>query len=350
MSILHADNFSIYGTTKAFMLNGVYANIPTDGFLATDPDGVSPGYVLHFEYNSNLRYVLQSLTSTIGIAERVWLNQLPTAPTNTQVTPMILYDGSNTPLVSVNIDNTGRIVVWAGLPGIGANLGSTVNPVVTANGWYHIEAKFVQASGSSAIEVRVEGLPVLVLTGKTLANTNQFASVGVLNQNGPSTVFWYVKDYIVWDTNGTYNVDFLGTCLVTNLSTTSDNVLNWTPSAGTTGWDILDNIPPDDSKYISASTAKIGTPYVGNLSDLPADVTSVKALITYVRAAKTDGGDGSLQNGIVTGPGTVVNGANRPITIAQTYWRDVFEVNPDTSAPWLPAAVNASKVRINRTV
>ncbi len=350
MSILHADNFSIYGNNKAFMLNGVYAQVPTDGSLTADPDGISSGFVLHFEYNSNLRFVLPSLVTTIGMASRVWMSSLPNAPTNTQVTPHIVYDGSNNPVVSINIDNTGRIVCWAGLPGVGANLGSTTNPVVTANGWYHIETKFVQASASSTIEVRVEGLVVLTLTGKTLANANQFASVGILNQNGPQTVFWYAKDFIVWDTSGTYNVDFLGTCLVTNLSTVSDNTLNWAPSTGTTGWDILDNIPPDDAKYISASTSNIDTPYVGNLSDLPSDVTSVKALITYVRAAKTDGGDGSLQNGIVTGPGTVVSGANRPITIAQTYWRDVFETNPDTSAPWLPAAVNAAKVRINRTV
>ncbi len=70
--------------------------------------------------------------------------------------------------------------------------------------------------------------------------------------------------------------------------------------------------------------------------------------MTVVRAGKFDGGDGTLQNGLISAA-TPVNGSDRPITVSQTYWRDIFEEDPATVAPWLPAAVNLVQMQINRT-
>jgi hypothetical protein len=70
--------------------------------------------------------------------------------------------------------------------------------------------------------------------------------------------------------------------------------------------------------------------------------------MTIVRAAKTDGGDGSLQVSVVSS-GTAGDGTNRPITVAQTYWTDVHDLDPHTSAAWTPTTVNAAQLKINRT-
>jgi hypothetical protein len=88
------------------------------------------------------------------------------------------------------------------------------------------------------------------------------------------------------------------------------------------------------------------------MTSLTGDITSIKCVMTMVRAAKTDGGDGSLQNGLISHPsaGPVTGlGQDRPITTAQTYWRDVFELDPKTAAPWLPSSVNQAHLQINRT-
>ena len=54
-------------------------------------------------------------------------------------------------------------------------------------------------------------------------------------------------------------------------------------------------------------------------------------------------GGGNLQMAMKSGASTGL-GSDRPMTVAFTYWQDVFEVDPATSAQWLPAAVNAANL------
>lgn len=357
MALVHADNFSIYGTNTALMLNGVYASV-NQVSLATDPDGLSPGNVVHINSNNpgGVRFIMPSAQTTVGVAARIWA---PNLNFGFNVRPAIAYrDSGGSTTTVLDFDTTGRIRLRSNA----GTIATSTNPVITANGWYHIEAKIVCGAGATdSYEVRVEGITVMSVSAVNLQIDSVYqVEVGNPNFSGndgsATDVYW--KDLVIWDGTGTYNNDFLGSVLVTNLMPTSDISLNWTPSTGTVGWSILDNIPPVDTTYLSAPYNAGGppffpNPYVATLSDLPITATSVKGVITFVRAAKSDGGDGNLQVGIIsdpTGTPTTALGADRPITVAQTYWRDVFEVDPDTAAPWLPAAVNAAQIQLNRTV
>lgn len=348
MALEHMDNFSIYGSTGV-MTNGVYAEVSGQSALVADPDGISTGQVYRqlssAAAEAILRYVWSASKATVGQAIRVWMNNLPTFD---QDRPRIVSfrDGANVEIAYVIIETTGRLTFTDGVTTI-----TTTNPVIAANGWYHIEVKYSRA-GVGSIEIRVEGIAVMLSNnlGYTNAgNVFQTAIHYVGNNFGGTIAYW--KDLVFWDTAGTYNNDFLGSVLVYNLAPTADASLNWTPSTGAVGWSILDNVPAVDTEYISAPNPP-PLPYVADISNLPVDVTSVKAIMTMVRAAKTDGGDASLQVGVISDPLGVpatALGANRPITVAQTYWRDVFETDPKTSAPWLPSAVNLAQLQLNRT-
>jgi hypothetical protein len=352
MAIVHADNFSIYGTSTGLMLNGIYAQ--TSGGLSSDPDGVSPGRVYSVSgagasTTHGLRYVLNTNATKLGIAGRWWFPALPTGSNGTPC-PFMWRNVANNDIACLTVDSTGRISARQGSYD-GSILQTTTNPVITANGWYHVEALIDYAN--QTFEVRVEGVPVIELDSLTLTG-GPFSQIffGTRSLNTSVLRQFFIKDVVVYDGTGSYNNDFIGSALVTNLTTTADVALNWTPSTGSNGYSILDNIPPNDSQYIFAEDDPLPSPYVADLSQLPDEVTSVKALITFVRAAKSDGGDGSLQVGLISDPdGTPATalGADRPITVAQTYWRDVFEEDPATSAPWLPAAVNDAQLQINRT-
>jgi hypothetical protein len=357
MALVHADNFSIYGTTAALMLNGVYADTPSVS-LVTDPDGISGGYVMRISSNGTggVRYVLTSASTTVGVAARVWCTNLSF---EFYIRPTIaFYNSGGAIFCFVEFDTTGRAILKTGST-TGTTVATSVNPVITANGWYHLEAKLVTGAGATdSFELRVEGQTVTwdaSVTGIDLTADSiyqVFLGNGHFHSNAPSTDTNYYKDFVIWDDSGSYNNDFLGSVLVTNLLPTSDVDLNWGLSTGTEGYSILDNIPPVDGTYIYAEDDPLPDPYVATLSDLPDDVTSVKGVITFVRAAKNDGGDGSLQVGLISDPdGTpaTVLGTDRPITVAQTYWRDVFEEDPATTAPWLPAAVNDTNLQIDRT-
>jgi hypothetical protein len=359
MAIVHADNFSIYGTTYALMLNGIYAQVVTttpsgQQPLRNDPDGVSGGKVFIPGYGAGsgfARFVLPTLDNTVGACFRIWMSSLPTKTTGAgRAAPSFWFqDAAIGTLFRLYVTETGRIRV----EGIGAQSYETVNPVLTANGWYHIEFKAFMDATVGSLEVRVEGQTVLLQEN---INTGAFpayqVSIGTEASGAGINAFAYFKDLVVWNGAGTQNNDFLGSVIVHNLTPTSDIALNWTPSTGTDGYSILDNIPPNDGQYIFAEDSPLPDGYVATLSDLPPEVTSIKALITYVRAAKSDGGDGSLQTGLISDPdGTPATalGLDRPITVAQTYWRDIFEVDPATTAPWLPDAVNDVQLQIDRT-
>lgn len=350
MAIEHLDNFSIYGGNAALLLNGVYAE--QDVTLVVDPDGMSPGRVASINNDltnglyTSLRYALQTGPVTkVGIAQRVWMNSLPLGD---DVTPIFAYirSAGNANLGYLRPSSNGGLIMQIN----GVDVETTPLPVITANGWWHIEIMYSSDGlGTCDYEVRVEGVPVLQGAGVAAAafKPGQIAWGG--RNSGPVlNPGWKLKDLAVWNGNGVYNNNFMGTILLEGLLTNADVALNWTPSVGADGWSILDNIPPNDAQYISAPNPPPAA-YVGALTDLPVDVTTVKGLMTFVRAAKTDGGDASLRVSMVSGAATA-DGADRPITVAQTYWRDVFETDPNTLAPWLPEAVNLANIKINRTL
>lgn len=208
MSIIHADNFSMYGTSTAPMLDGIYASVA--GSLSTDPDGFSDGYVWHINSNNpeGVRYVLPAVNTSIGVAARIFPPSLNFAG---NVYPAIAFKdaGSNTTAL-LDFDTTGR----ASLKASGVTLATTAVPVITANGWSHIECKATFGAGATdTFELRVNGVVRMSLTGINLQSDNIYqVQVGTPNFSGNSgastNVYW--KDLVIWDTNGTENNDFLG--------------------------------------------------------------------------------------------------------------------------------------------
>lgn len=106
---------------------------------------------------------------------------------------------------------------------------------------------------------------------------------------------------------------------------------------------------PTDPSYISADATPPAAA-VFTMTNLPSDVVSVRALLPLFRAQKTDGGDCNVQAGLSPDNVTWVNGADEPMTVAQTYYWSVIHINPDTAAPWTPGEVNGAYVRVDRTI
>jgi hypothetical protein len=106
---------------------------------------------------------------------------------------------------------------------------------------------------------------------------------------------------------------------------------------------------PSDTSFISAdSTPPAASEF--KFTPLPVDVTSVRCLISIVRARKTDGGDAKLQIGLTTNGVDYDQGDDRTVTTAPTWYWDVSVLDADTGAPYLPAAVDLLQAKVNRTL
>lgn len=361
--LLDADfpggNPGLYGTTTANMLNGRFAEA-TQVSLIDDPDPAITGTVVFMDdspFYSDLRKVLPTSVTTLGLSQRIWFPSLPSSTSSNRGSFLLCARNvSAQPLVSVRVETDGRISV---LNGAAASFGPFNNtvvatstlPAIVANGWQQVEIKVVFHDTTGSVTIVVDGVTVLTATNiDTLAFAGpctQF-SIGRICVSATTSGRFMSKDWAIWDDTGTANNNFLGQVFVWPLLTNADVAMPWLPSTGTTGWDLIDESPPVDSDYIAATPA-ITDPAIMSLTDLPTDVTSVRGLVAVFRGLKTDGGDGAVTVGMVSN-GDVLTSSNIPLTTSATYWKGVFEVDPDTGSAWTPTAVNDADVQFDRTV
>lgn len=346
MSIMFADDFMGYGTNGGLLLNGLWGTASCGIVASPDPNDAAGTKALQFiGYGNGARrpFAVGSV-ATAGCALRLWLPVLPYYSTGC----IRFLDAGNAVQANMFIVPNGAIGVAKGVVSDANTLAVTSVPVLVANAFNHIEFKVVCGIAGS-FEVRVNGTPVLSMTGVDVGTAFQLG-LGTTNDiNGTSSRTDFIKDLVTWNGSGARNNDFLGTVSVLGMTPSSDVSLGWTPSSGLTGWNLLDNSPPVDGVDYLTAPYPAPPPSVFGLTNLPINVTSVRAMIAQTRARKVDGGDGNLQSSLLSDVDTV-NGADRPITTAFTYYEDVFETDPHTGTAWTPAAANAAKLKINRTV
>lgn len=352
MAIIWADFPSgqqgIYGTNTGRMTDGIWAEIGSNVFgsssLVEDPDPNISGNVLfggNIQGERATRIVNPSGAQvTTGVAFRLFLPNLPNSTARSAYTRF--NTSANVPICSISVQPDGSLRAHSG--SLGTTLGTTTVPVITANSWNHIEMKVVRDAAVGTIEVRVNGVTVLNLSNLALG-TNNIGQIQLVALE--QIAYW--KDFVLWDGTGSEGNDFQGSVAVHDLYPDADISLNWTPSTGSTGWDLIDETTPNDADYIGAPDPAPAA-YVASLTDLPEDVTSVRALLPIYRATKTDGGDCNVQVGITPDNTNWDDGADRPMTTAFTYWWDVSQLSPATSAPWTPVEVNAAYFRADRTL
>ena len=468
MAINWMDNFNIYGTdagNAARMLNGVYAETVRVNLIA-DPDPTATGLVVQ-KYSGGLggdfRKVLPVARTTVGIAQRNWLTALPNGGDPHRPSFMVFKDTNNVDHIAITVDPSGNILVLRIDSGPTlVVLGQTATPVLVANAWQHMETKVFFDNVAGTVQVKIEGIQVINISGVRTVSNVVGALVSCQNvasrsgQDGPNL---NIKDLIVWDNTGTFNNDFMGSCQVLKLSpvadvgarnwntqqsttpaanvpttstvggtlaaatyyykvaaiyqntgeslpsaevsiattgATSSNTITWTAplgSAAITGYKIyrgtaagaenvyytvgnvltftdtgaaatagtpvaadngagyaeINEVTPDDDNTYIAAPFPAPSPYKCSLSQLPATVTSVRGVMPIHRSRKTDGGDGNIQIGFISGATTGL-GSNRAITTAYTYWWDIYDADPNGSIAWSRVSANAMNLQFNRTL
>lgn len=466
MAINWMDNFTVYGTdggAASRMLNGVYAQAVCA--LQADPDPTANGQFclrLNGIGGTIVRKVLPTARTTVGVALRTWQTNL-VSNTGQQSIIAQFSDVSNNIHLFVCPDPSGNLLVYRNDNGGAVQIAATATPVIIANAWQHVETKVVFDVAAGSIQIKVQGITVLNVSGiRTVSNIGGVvASCQNVTLRNVVSVDFYIKDFIIWDNTGAFNNDFMGSCQVLRINPDADVALNWTPVPGPNGFNMINGVTPaDDVTYISAfaplpapingvlsataggalagatyfvrstwvnstgetlasvetslavaannvlnvaapasppfgatgwnvyvstttgtetrqnggvpiaintawvepttglvagaalpggNTTTFPSPYKCSLQDLPSTVTSVRGVMPIQRSRKTDGGDGNIQQGLISGASTGL-GANQPITTAYTYWWDIFDADPNGSIAWTRIAFNALNLQLNRTL
>lgn len=358
MALLWMDGFDHYGTDTTNMSDGAWANNTVYATLST----VNPRtgtHSLRFPESSSsaspLRRVFGDAKVTAGLGSVYWLSSLPT--TNDRYQLVSFKDTANVAQVTLVLQSTGILSVKRGQVS-GTELGNSGTPAITAEAYTHIEILVTIDNAAGAVEVRVNGITVISLTGiDTQATSNTETSQVDIGRTGgtgslPSSdvSVMYVDDIFCYDDIGSFNNTFIGDRKVFTLFPNADTAqADWTPLGGTGFSNIDEADPDDDTSYIS--TGEPGSPGAISefaLDNLPSGVSSISALVIVNRAKKTDAGIANMVSSIVS-TSSESSGSLNPMTEAYTYYHDVVEVDPDTSAPFTPSAVDSALIKIERT-
>lgn len=347
MALLHADSFDHWGTDLAQMIKGIYAQAEN---AAMDATHVRTGdYAFYFNSGGRLRWVLPVARATAGVGMVIWFDALPVAANRAY--PITFVDRADNYNILIMVQTTGALEVWRF--GDGAYLGAT-RPVITTGAWQHIEVRCKVDDSAGEVEVRVNGVTELALAGiNTHAATafEEIAQVAVEARSGINYARYWIDDLYIWDDQGPQNTDFLGDRRVfTDVAVEDTVIADWTMSTGTDGYALIDDIPADDdATYIIAAPDSLPAQSAFNFPPLDSDVAAVSGVIVQARTVKTNASDCKTITSMIASGSGEASAAERAVTTVWTDRADVFELNPDTGAPWTREEVNAAKIAIKRT-
>jgi hypothetical protein len=262
---------------------------------------------------------------------------------------IIAFVDSATTQVDVRTDASGHLFATRN----GTTIGSASSGTLTT-GWHYYEVKAHIASGTSgSVEVRVDGVVFLTVTGvNTQATGNAFAN----------RVYWlplvqstqqYYKDLYVLDTGTGINTTYLGDIAVAVIWPNSAGTnQQWTPNTGTQVAAVQDGIahtgtwPDGDTTYIGDGTS-------GHISDFGHQAVTVTGTIfgaIHASYARKDVAGSQSINQVALQSGSVVEtGATISLGNAYLYYFDVLEQDPTGPATWTDTTFNATAFGVKVT-
>jgi len=373
MALLWCDGFDHYGGDVEKMSDGSWASVSTgtSEFSISSAIKRTGAYSLFRSVewwdNVTARRVFGGNKTTVGVGCALYVPALP--PVSDRAPIIELKDLNNIVSISLVLQTTGDLALYRGDGISGTLLAVTSTPAIVAQSFQHIEIQATSDSTAGAVEVRVNGVTVLSVSGvNTIALTNEswtafvttaaavqgFAQVGFTGRREPrqsnlGLFTLYYDDVFAYDTTGDFNNSWMGDLRVYTLFPNADTAqADWTPLSGS-GFSNIDDPSDDDSSYISAGVpgSPAETTSEFGLDDLPETTGLVYGVVLSSRVKKLEAGIADFQSGIVSN--SVENqGPVHPLTPTYLYYDDVYEYDPDTGASFTTDAIDALQVQVNR--
>lgn len=214
--------------------------------------------------------------------------------------------------------------------------------VITVGTWHHIEVEVVISDTVGEVRLWVDGVSAFSVTNQDTRNVAGTANADGVQFGGTSnTGTQSFDDFHVYTTATEHKGDMRIETLVPE-SDTADS--DWTPSAGTDNYAMVDESQPDaDTTYVRSATVTDLDKY--ELTNLTTTPTTIVAVQTTMYARKDDATARSVRTLIDSG-GTVANHTTRAMGASYAPFRDFNTTDPNGGGAWTASAVDALKVGI----
>lgn len=257
----------LYGLDINRLTDGRWAalegSVGSGTFLKTDPDTANaPGGIVLCTGGSTgiqlVRYAMPNTHVTAGIKLRLWADSLPATAWGDRAPGIIFRNTFNLPIMYFCVLPDGS--VGASPDGTTLNqVGASSPSVILPHSWNDIEIKLFQDATAGTLEVKVNNVTKLSVTGLALLSSNgstlgshpnAIIALGSLNGSLSNTnPTW--KCVVIWDGSGSNNNDFLGNVFVAGHDLVSDAALHWTPSYGSNGSHLIGGGVPTNALNVT---------------------------------------------------------------------------------------------------
>lgn len=229
-------------------------------------------------------------------------------------------------------------IFTGGTFGSGVVTGQTVlatrTAFVSTGSWHYYELMW--AGGvSGSLTLYIDGVSALTFSGNV--GTLNADTIAISCGGPPATGTVNTFDDMFVITGSTR----LGERSVYTSYVNANNAVTWTPLAGTNWQEVSETLCDGDTTYNSTVTA--GNQDTFPINSLPYTPLAIDAVQLRTAARKTDGTTHILHNIAISGA-TTFNGADWALSANYLYDIDIMITDPNTSAAWTTAAVNALKI------
>lgn len=294
-------------------------------------------------------HVLAVVSSTSAKGQAVAINVASLA-----VTPIFVFNESSGSIthVTVGFDATGRVAAWLGTTS-GTLLGTSTGVIASPGSFVHIEAKVTVNNTTGAVEVRANESAVLTLSGIDTQNggTGVIDQVGLSASPNPAPLFTVFDDYVVWNTSGSVNNDFLGDVRVGySAANVAGTHTDGTATGDATLLACVDDIGYDgDATYINFDNTALPKAASFGVEDAPTNATAILAVAPIAIVRKDDAGTDNGRLLLISGATEEDGGSDIAATSGYKLLIRIDETDPHTTLAWTISNFNAIEVGWRRT-
>ena len=221
-------------------------------------------------------------------------------------------------------------------------LGMTSGAGLLMGVWAYLEVKIKCSSSAGTVDVRVNGVNRLSLTGQNTKNgTDNYHNVAVIGCSN----YFIIADVYVLDNTGSFNNDFLGNVKVVPLFPSSDTAtLQWTPSTAGTHYTLVNETKDnDDTSYVEDATSGQvdlwgyqAAPSLGTIAGVQVNTT----------CRDTDANTFSLITRVVSGATISDDSAQAVNTTSYVSKQRIVATDPNSGVAWAASGLNAAQFGI----
>lgn len=281
--------------------------------------------------------------------------QTPASPTGTFLVLMRFKEQAGTNHITIMFNASGYVEVRKGI--YNGTLLATSTSVIRSNGNYqHAEGKVKVHSTLGSVEVRIDQIPVVFDNPLTNINTNN-GGAGQIDRvlggdpDGGVRSGVNFDDFVVWDTTGTDNNDFLGDVRVGySAANASGTHSDGTASNASTLLSCVQDVPSNgDSNYVILDGTTLPQNVSMNVENAPSNILSILEVAPIAIVRKDDAGADTGRLVLVSGGTDYDGGVDVAVPSSYTAVQRGYERNPATGNKWTSSEFNSHEVGFRRT-